>query len=165
MSRPKWENEVTRINSLIENGHTIEQIGKLYGVSKQRMYQVMTKFGISTGVRERKNFLRDKEPKYYWLNHMLTRKEVLREERLSILASLEVPDFCPMLGCKLNYEGVGSSGWTREDNSPSIDRVDSSLGYTIGNIQIISWRANRIKNDSTPEELMKIALYMQGLKK
>ena len=49
--------------------------------------------------------------------------------------------------------------------SPSIDRIDSTKGYTKDNIQIISWRANRIKNDSTPEELMQIATYMRNLTK
>lgn len=33
------------------------------------------------------------------------------------------------------------------DNSKSLDRIDSSMGYVANNIQIISYRANVIKND------------------
>lgn len=43
------------------------------------------------------------------------------------------------------------------DDSYSLDRIDSSRGYVKGNIWVISLRANRIKNDSTVEELRLIA--------
>jgi hypothetical protein len=45
----------------------------------------------------------------------------------------------------------------KQDNSYSLDRIDSSKGYVKGNIWVISLRANRIKNDSTPQELRLIA--------
>ena len=63
------------------------------------------------------------------------------------------PTHCPVLGLKLEV----STGKGGADNSYSIDRVDSSKGYTKDNVVIISWRANRIKSDSTPEELRKLA--------
>ena len=125
----------------------------------------MTKFGIITGVRARKNFLSGLAPKYYWFNTMLTKKEIPRPNRLALLEATILPDYCPMLDMKLNYDGTGRDGWSRGEDSPSLGRINSSIGYEIGNIHIISWRANRIKNDSTPEELMRIALYMQKLTK
>lgn len=64
---------------------------------------------------------------------------------------------CPILGIKINYEG-GTKIWT--DASPSLDRFKPYLGYVIGNVNVISWRANRIKMDATPEEAMKIAVWM-----
>ena len=67
-----------------------------------------------------------------------------------------IPDICPMLGIKL-FTGNGVLG----DNSPTLDRIDSTLGYTKDNIQVISYRANRIKNDATVEELEKIVEYMK----
>lgn len=70
--------------------------------------------------------------------------------------SLERPKNCPLLGIKLNYDNKVTS-----DNSPVLDRVDNSKGYELNNVWIISSRANRIKNDATAGELMKIALNLQ----
>lgn len=69
------------------------------------------------------------------------------------------PEVCPVFGTPFIYEGAKGSA---QDTSPSLDRVDSSKGYVTGNVQVISWLANRIKNDATPEQLMRVALYMNG---
>lgn len=66
------------------------------------------------------------------------------------------PDVCPILGLTLDYFAE-----TRQENSPSFDRIDNTIGYEAGNVQIISWRANRIKNDGTAEEHYKIADFLQ----
>lgn len=67
-----------------------------------------------------------------------------------------IPDLCPVLGIP-----ISRSVEYHSDGSPSIDRVDSSKGYTKDNIVIISWRANRLKNDATADELRQIAEYME----
>lgn len=63
-----------------------------------------------------------------------------------------IPNLCPILGIEID-----KTNQKRMDNSPSIDRIDNSRGYTKDNIIIISWRANNIKSDATIEELIKIA--------
>ena len=66
---------------------------------------------------------------------------------------------CPIFGIKMVF---GDAGF--RENSPSIDRLDSTKGYTKDNIQIISWKANRIKKDASIEELELILAYMkQGI--
>lgn len=71
---------------------------------------------------------------------------------------LSFPTHCPILGIELNY-----SASYRSDDSPSFDRIDSSKGYVKGNVAIMSWRANRIKNDGTADEHQRIADFMQSL--
>ena len=67
-----------------------------------------------------------------------------------------IPDVCPVLGIPLFL-----AGGKRTDNSPSVDRVDSSKGYTKDNVRVISWRANKLKQDASLEEVEKIAVYMK----
>jgi predicted nucleic acid-binding Zn-ribbon protein len=80
-------------------------------------------------------------------------KENGREFSLSVEDVL-IPDICPVLGIKLNMNS-GKSGAYR--NSPSLDRVDNSKGYTKENIQVISQLANAMKCHATNEELHKFA--------
>jgi hypothetical protein len=63
---------------------------------------------------------------------------------------------CPIFGMHLEFNLAGF-----RDNSPSIDRIDSSKGYTRDNVQIISWKANRIKGAATLEDLELIAAYLR----
>ena len=70
------------------------------------------------------------------------------------LYQIDFPITCPILGIPLV--------WNRgepKDNSVSFDRIDSSLGYTFDNLQVISVKANRAKNNLTVEELKKFSLY------
>lgn len=69
------------------------------------------------------------------------------------------PEFCPVLGIKLNY-GAPSNGRFSAD-SPSIDRHDPKLGYVKGNCVVMSWRANRIKTDAAILELEKLVSYLR----
>ncbi len=59
-----------------------------------------------------------------------------------------IPEKCPILGIPLK-QGNGKP----EDGSPSLDRIDPAKGYTKENVWVISYKANRIKNNATIEEL------------
>jgi hypothetical protein len=63
-----------------------------------------------------------------------------------------IPERCPVFGFVLK---PGKGKFCEE--SPSVDRINPKLGYTKENIWIISWKANRIKTNATPEELMIVA--------
>jgi hypothetical protein len=63
---------------------------------------------------------------------------------------------CPIFGMKLEFNSAGF-----RENSPSIDRIDSTKGYTPNNIQIISWKANRIKGYATLQELEMLLAYLK----
>ena len=82
-----------------------------------------------------------------------------REFDITLEDLLPLPTVCPVFGTVLNYTGTQARGFV--DNSPSIDRIDSSKGYIKGNVQIISWRANRVKSDASIEELEAVIKYMK----
>lgn len=76
-----------------------------------------------------------------------------------------IPEFCPVLGIKLKTEiGTGSSIEARE-TAPSLDRIDNNKGYTKDNILVVSNRANRLKSNATPEELIRIGEFYKNLQR
>ena len=79
------------------------------------------------------------------------------------IEDLVVPELCPIFGIPLTF-GIKTSDKFREtrgvqtpDDSPSVDRIFPKLGYVKGNVVIISYRANVLKSNATPEELQLIA--------
>jgi len=74
------------------------------------------------------------------------------------IAEMSVPITCPALGIPIKVER-GS----RTDNSLSIDRIDSKCGYTLDNVVFVSWRVNRLKNDSSVEEMRKMVTFYENL--
>lgn len=63
-----------------------------------------------------------------------------------------IPTMCPILDIPLSYDHDF-------DTSPSLDRLDSTKGYTKENVKIISNRANRLKNNGNAIEHLQIALW------
>lgn len=60
---------------------------------------------------------------------------------------LHVPALCPVLGIPLVLGAPPNA-----DTCPSVDRIDPSRGYTKGNVRVISYRANLLKNNATLDE-------------
>lgn len=66
-------------------------------------------------------------------------------------------DTCPVLGIPLSYGG----GSGRSANSASVDRYENSKGYRIGNVHVISDRANVMKNSASWDELRLFAEWVR----
>lgn len=87
-----------------------------------------------------------------------------RAKKRGVEFSIEFEDIpamgeaCPLLGHPFNLDGG------RSPFSPSLDRIDPTKGYVKGNVWIVGYRANLIKNDGTAEEHEKIALAMRAVK-
>ena len=63
-------------------------------------------------------------------------------------SDIVIPDVCPILEVPLKFGTKGNY-----DYSPSLDRIDNTKGYIKGNIQVISKKANTMKNSATLQEL------------
>ena len=147
-------------------------------VSKQRIHQLCKREGINpTDIRKVKNEKErndrmtakwgtkwnDKEWRKSEICYAM--KEKFKNKKTSAQYSkwgfslnfedLEWPEVCPVLGIELDYFALKAS-----ENSVSFDRIDPTKGYEKGNVAVMSWRANRIKNDGTAEEHRKIASFI-----
>jgi hypothetical protein len=71
--------------------------------------------------------------------------EITRED-------IQIPDACPVFGIAFTH-----TPGRRTDSSPSLDRINNSLGYVRGNVMVVSWLANRLKSDATIEQLRIVA--------
>lgn len=61
-----------------------------------------------------------------------------------------MPEFCPVFPWIKLERHIGTG---LHDNSPSLDRINNALGYTPGNVRIVSDRANRCKRDMSWKEI------------
>lgn len=72
-------------------------------------------------------------------------------------SDIEIPDHCPVLGIPL-VVGRGRIGL----DSPTLDRINPSLGYVVGNVMVISNRANRLKSNASVAELRAVLAYLES---
>lgn len=69
-----------------------------------------------------------------------------------------IPITCPILGIPLFFHRN-----MVEDDSISFDRIDSTKGYSVDNLIVISYRANRLKSDASLDEMRKIVNFYDQL--
>lgn len=63
---------------------------------------------------------------------------------------------CPVFNVPLKFGDKNDRTY-----SPSLDRLDPHGGYTVENVRIISWKANRLKSNATSTELEAVVAYMK----
>lgn len=169
-----------KIKEMAKQGHKLDVIAKALSttVSRQRIKQLTQQYGIdSFAIRKDivQKELNDKMFKKWgsqWANKEYRKSliyQTMREKfnrkktnaqkiglEFSInFGELTFPTHCPILGLELDYFSDG-----RVENSVSFDRIDPNKGYVPGNVVIVSWRANRIKNNGSADEHQKIADFL-----
>lgn len=108
----------------------------------------------------------EREYQFQWSRHNIqsvmlsqARKRAKSKGQTFALApeDITVPEECPCCGVTM------VRGAENIRTSPSLDRIDNDRPYEVGNVIVICTRCNHIKNDATPEELHRIAYFVQGL--
>lgn len=101
-------------------------------------------------IRELKTIWKENNPKLVlWSNAKY------RAKRKGLEFNIEpddiiIPEFCPYLGVRLTSHKLRG----HLNSHMSVDRIDSSKGYIKGNIEVISYKANMMKQDATKEQLI-----------
>ncbi len=103
-----------------------------------------------------------------WLYSAKTRARALGVRFDLQAEDIVIPDRCPLLGIPLL---VNRESWRKgpSPNAPSLDRLIPGKGYVKGNVRVISFLANAMKTNATPEQLLEFAknvpFYVEGLGK
>jgi len=165
----------TEFRALLDTGKTLQELGDMWGVSREAVRQRIRKvfpeltrkdYGIGLKVSRRLpkvlKYRRHKDDKISRRKSICFSRKAQNSKKTKWGWELKREDIifhdtCPILGIPIDWESE-----IRNDNSPSFDRIDNSKGYVPGNVEIISWRANRIKNDGTEEEHYKIFMYLRN---
>lgn len=79
------------------------------------------------------------------------------------IADIKIPEYCPILGFKLDTSLTGARNRAPRFNAPSLDRINTNLGYTKDNVKVVSYRANNLKKDGTAAEHLKVAEFMERM--
>jgi len=148
---------------------TIHSYTTIYSWCKECLSSHRKENGVYDDIVEkRKKVIKDAE--FYKKQHEQEVKRHYKDVRIRMLSQckkratqkaiafnltredLIIPKYCPILQVELKTGNRVSYGC-----SPSIDRIDNSRGYERDNIQIISMKANTMKSNATPEQLMMFA--------
>ena len=93
---------------------------------------------------------RKNNPERNILNKSRGRAKKAGIEHTISLEDIKIPEVCPYFKQKLDP-------WGDKDFCPSIDRIDNSKGYVPGNIEIISYLANKMKHTASDKQLLQFA--------
>lgn len=132
-------NEVKASSQNIRTGHT-QSCGC-------RLIDIMRKTNTSHGLT----------PKGGWaLEYKLWSSAKYRAARNGLVFSISpldiiIPEKCPLLDIPIhqNKRKLG-------DSSPTLDRIRGDIGYTKDNIWVVSYKANRSKNNLSIDEMRKL---------
>ncbi len=113
-------------------------------------------------LRERAKLLlsgiRDRSKKYGW-----PIDEKMKTHHF-FMKMLELTPNCQCCGTSFRMQIPANSRTGPCDDSPSIDRFDCSVPYTVENITLICWRCNNIKRNYTAKDLEMVASWMKSRK-
>lgn len=173
--------EKQKLLELAKQGVSYTELAKMFDnrLTKQRIKQICQKNNVDAFKIKQQNLEKEHTKRMtakwgkQWNNRDVrmsyvyqTMREKFRAKKANAVrlgkpwdiefGDLEFPVNCPVLDIELNYFAE-----VRAENSPSFDCLDPTKGYVKGNVIVMSWRANRIKNDGTAKEHRQIAQFIE----
>ncbi len=129
-------------------------------VSKKEQYDAgwRQKANPETAKKKHRKWV-EKHPIEHWIIRAVgrARKRAMANE-LPFNITIEYiesifPEKCPVFGTSFKFLGNKTS----QPESPSLDKIDPNKGYVVGNVAIISMKANVINQIASLEEIFKAA--------
>lgn len=106
---------------------------------------------------------KSKNPRTYWARACVNSARSRAKEKgfpfnITVEYILSItPDVCPVFGVDFDFAGTGRI----RPESPSIDKIIPEKGYVMGNIAVISMKANSIKRDATLHDIKKVVAWLE----
>lgn len=113
--------------------------------------KVGTAYCVECEAEYQREYRKAQKAKYPWKELLRGAKYRAKRDGLEYNLTpydIDIPDVCPVLGIPMI--------------KPTLDRVDSTKGYTPNNTRVISHRANYLKGDATLEELEALVAYVRS---
>ena len=94
----------------------------------------------------------------------MLRRASARAKRKGLEFNLTIEDITPLpTNCPVFGQVLTRGNGQQDPNAFSLDRIDNNKGYVKGNVVVISYLANRLKNDGTAEQHQRISDWMKSL--
>lgn len=90
--------------------------------------------------------------------HRIKGKEIPFNLTIDYVESI-LTERCPVFNTEFKWKGNKKAG----DTSPALDRIIPSKGYVIGNVVVISCKANNIKSAYMSTDIFKVAEWLQTI--
>lgn len=110
---------------------------------------------VNDYMRERMRIKRRDDPVPLMISRLRLKCKKLNLDFNLTNDDVTIPKLCPALGIELKP----AVGGKIHDGSPTIDRINLNKGYVKGNVIVVSHKANRIKSNATPSEILKVAQF------
>jgi hypothetical protein len=140
-----------------------KEVGAGY-VSPESRTLTNKKWNASNKAAEAKAKWKQKDPKRAWATYAVSGAKQ-RAYKTGVPFDLSnafvrsiIPDVCPVFKTPFTFIG----GKKMRLDSPTLDRIRPELGYVVGNVAVISAKANAIKSSATVDEIQAVADWLRN---
>lgn len=129
----------------------LDDISRDLKLAKARAYQKANRNRVSESQQRRRH-----TPEGAVLEMLTAARKRAKQDGVPfdmVPADIQIPELCPVFGIPLvKKKSCGPSPW-----SPSLDKIIPANGYTPKNTMVLSQKANAMKQNASPEELLMFA--------